>query len=100
MKYRDLQDMFSYNMIFIQYYRRTYEIQQNKEDKIELLASEALTRQGRDAEYLMELDIENLLFPYYFEAGLTEASITEKRSCTEAGSLRPAISGGLSRDTF
>ena len=25
----------------------------NKEDKIELLASEALTRQGRDAEYLM-----------------------------------------------
>ena len=43
----------------------------NKEDKIELLASEALTRQGRDAEYLMELDIENLLFPYYFEAGLT-----------------------------
>ena len=30
MKYRDLQDMFSYNMIFIQYYRRTYEIQQKQ----------------------------------------------------------------------
>lgn len=32
--------------------------------------SEALTRQNRNVSYLMELDTENLLFPYRYEAGL------------------------------
>ena len=47
------------------------ELKRNSEDRVELLASEALTKQNADAEYLMELDVDNLLFPYYFEAGLT-----------------------------
>ncbi len=46
-------------------------MKRNSEDRVELLASEALTKQNADAEYLMELDVDNLLFPYYFEAGLT-----------------------------
>ena len=42
------------------------ELKRNSEDRVELLASEALTKQNADAEYLMELDVDNLLFPYYF----------------------------------
>ncbi|MGN0316009.1 MAG: beta-L-arabinofuranosidase domain-containing protein [Fusicatenibacter sp.] len=38
---------------------------------IRLLNSEALLKQIRDAEYLMELDTENLLFPFRFESGLS-----------------------------
>ncbi|MDD7740474.1 MAG: glycoside hydrolase family 127 protein, partial [Lachnospiraceae bacterium] len=38
---------------------------------ITLLPSEALQKQMRDVEYLMELDAENLLFPFRFESGLS-----------------------------
>lgn len=38
---------------------------------VELLDSIALEKQNRNLEYMMELDVENLLFPYYYESGLT-----------------------------
>lgn len=40
------------------------------EGKVTLRYSEAWIKQSRDAAYLMELDTENLLFPYRYEAGL------------------------------
>jgi len=42
-----------------------------------LLPSEAYWKQQRNLEYLMELKEENLLFPYYWEAGFS-GSISKK----------------------
>lgn len=38
--------------------------------KVTLLDSEALTKQNRDVAYLLELNVDNLLFPFRYESGL------------------------------
>ena len=72
----------------------------SKEDRVVLLKSEALIKQTRDAEYLMELDINNLLFPYYYEAGLTGSINYKKRNSMGAGNRQPVISEEPLPDIF
>lgn len=56
----------------------------HKLEKIRLLESEALVKQNRDAEYLLELDVGNLLFPFRYEAGL-EGSLNYKKQELHGG---------------
>lgn len=52
--------------------------------KIRLLESEALTKQSRNTAYLLELDTDNLLFPFRYESGL-QGSVNYKNDRLHGG---------------
>lgn len=56
----------------------------NENLQVELLDSIALTKQNQNIEYLMGLEVENLLFPYYYESGLS-GSLNYKRKELHGG---------------
>ena len=58
-----------------------------------LLPSEYRLKRDRDLAYLMELKEENLLFPYYTEAGLNgRLNYRPEPCCTEGGTALSAKS--------